>query len=119
MEKKEIDNYISRLFDNKYQIYQNSFKDKEDNFFFMVKNNHKKYLVVGGLPENVKALNFKVEEQELVDSNEKYLFQICPLTNYNLTQLQSIFNYLQPSTTKMKPSFGTGDRLGIVWPSNP
>jgi len=118
MQKREIMEMFSRYFGDKYQIYQNSLKEKKEYFFSMVKDNQKKYLYVAGLPEKVKELNLHTNEEKSIDGNQNFLFQICSLTNHNLNQLRSVLNYLKPSCTRMKASFGTGDRLGIATPAH-
>jgi len=118
MEKREIINMFSRNFGNLYQVYPDSLKENNGRFFFMVKDDQQKYLSLSGLPEKVRVLNFHADKEKSIDCNEKVLFQICSLTNHNLTQLRQILDYLNPSCTQMKPSFGTGDRLGIATPAH-
>jgi tagaturonate epimerase len=118
MKKQEIIDLFSRYFGDKYQVYPSSLKEKREQFFFMVKDNQRKYLAVAGLPVKVKEFNFHAKEEKTNDSNVNFLFQISPLTHHNLAQLQLILDYLKPSCTQMKPSFGTGDRLGIATPAH-
>jgi len=118
MIKREIIGLFDKVFKKQYQIYPASFKEKKEQFFFMVKDNQKKYLAIACSPEKVKESNFHAEEEKSVDIDQNLLFQICPLTNHNLTRLRLTLDYLIPSPTKMKPSFGTGDRLGIATPAH-
>lgn len=118
MIKEEMIEMFSRGFGDQFQIYPASFKEKEGQSFFMVKDNQKKYLVVAGPPEKLKKSDFHSEVERSSDIKENLLFQVCLLTNYNLSQLRHILDYLKPSLTKMNPSFGTGDRLGIATPAH-
>lgn len=118
MEKEQVFDIFLKVFGNQYQAYSNSLKEKNESFFFLVKGNQKKYLTVVGLPAKIKGFDFHADQEKSINGNENALFQICPLTNYNLNQLRLILEYLKPSCTKMKPSFGTGDRLGIATPAH-
>jgi tagaturonate epimerase len=118
MEKKGLINQFSDIFKNQYQIYPNSLKEKDGSFFVLAKNHQKKFLVVNGLPEKLKKLNFKADEEKSVVDNKHHLFRYCPLTNHNLNQLRSVLDYLKPSCSKIQASFGTGDRLGIATPAH-
>ena len=116
MLQNKITESFRKTFDEKYQIYPASLKHKKDNNFFLVKEDQKKFLVIAGPPSQQKELDFGTNREKVIEDygQDGLLFRICPLTHHNLTQLQSIFNYLQPSISSMKPSFGTGDRLGIA-----
>ncbi len=118
MIEKEILDLFDKVFSKQYQIYPASLKEKKDQFFFMVKDKQKKYLAVAGLPVKVKESDFYADKEKSINNKENLLFQLCPLTHHNLTQLNLILNYLKPSITRMKPSFGTGDRLGIATPAH-
>jgi tagaturonate epimerase len=118
MIKGKIIDLFRKSFQNKYEIYSDSFKEKKGQFFFMVKDSQKKYLVVAGLPARVKESGFNFDKEKMINSGENLLFQINPLKKYNLKRLRMIFPNLKPSCTRMKPSFGTGDRLGIATPAH-
>ncbi len=118
MIKREIIDFFTKSFQNKYDIYSDSFKEKKGQVFFIVKDNQKKYLVVAGLPAKVKESDFNSDQEKMINNGENLLFQICPLERHNLAKLQKILPYLKASTTGMKPSFGTGDRLGIATPAH-
>lgn len=111
-------NDFSRIFGNQYQVYPNSYKEKKDHSFFMVKDNQKKHLSVTGSPAKIKELNFQADDEKSINGHQNIVFQICSLTNHNLNQLRLNLDYLNPSCTGMKPSFGTGDRLGIATPAH-
>ena len=109
---------FSGIYGNRYEVYEKSLKRKEEESFFMIKDFQSKYLVATGPSYRIRKRDFQPDEEKTADNDGECLFQICPITHHNLTQLQSIFNYLQPSITKMNPSFGTGDRLGIASPAH-
>jgi len=44
--------------------------------------------------------------------------KVCYLNHHNLNLLREIFPFLNPSFCGLKPSFGTGDRLGIATPAH-
>jgi hypothetical protein len=115
LQKKVID-LFEKSFDDTYQVYPASIKEKKGKYSFLVKDDKKKYLVIAGPPSQQKELDFSANREKAIEDYDQdgLLFKICPLTHHNLAQLQSILNYLHPSVTKMKPSFGTGDRLGIA-----
>jgi len=118
LKKKEIVDLFSRIFAKQYCVYINSIKPKEGQFFFVARDNQKKYLGLYGDFEKLKEYDFHIKEERKVENKKNHLFQICPLESSNLVKLQKIFPYLKPSVTGMKPSFGTGDRLGIATPAH-
>jgi hypothetical protein len=118
LKENKVMNSFSAIYGNRYKVYEKSLKRKEKEFFFVIKDFQRKYLVAAGPSYRIRKRDFQPDEEGVADNEGEFLFQICRLTHHNLTQLQSIFNYLQPSTTKMKPSFGTGDRLGIATPAH-
>lgn len=88
----------------------------------MAKDNHKKYLIVTGFPENIEKVYFLFKDMKKVDYGvqKELFFKVCPITHDNLTNLQLIFDYLKPTCSNKSPipSFGTGDRLGIATPAH-
>ena len=46
MNKREILQYFDKYFGDRYTAYPSSLKSDKDNYFFMVKDNGRKYLVV-------------------------------------------------------------------------
>jgi len=93
MNEKDILQLFIDVYFNKYKIYYDSIKSENDNYFFLVKDNKRKYLAV-------------------------VLAKICYLNHHNLSLLRGIFPWLKPSFCGLKPSFGTGDRLGIATPAH-
>ncbi|MCK9316627.1 MAG: tagaturonate epimerase family protein [Verrucomicrobia bacterium] len=119
LQNKIVDLFVKNFSDT-YKVYPASIKEKNDNVFFLVKDNQKKYLVIAAPPSKQRQLGFNPEkEKEIEDSSQDgLLFKICPLTHDNLKQLKVIFNYLRPSIAGNMASFGTGDRLGIATPAH-
>ncbi len=117
MNKKDILQLFKEIYSNKYKVYYNSFKSKKNNYFFLVKDNQKKYLVVVGKPEEVKRFESNTSEEKEISGNEISI-KICCLNHHNLNLLRGIFPHLNPSFCGLKPSFGTGDRLGIATPAH-
>ncbi|MBU4349945.1 tagaturonate epimerase family protein [bacterium] len=117
MNKKDILQLFADIYFNKYKIYYDSIKSENDNYFFLVKNNQKKYLAVVGKPGEVKKFESSAPEEKKIDGDE-LIIKICYLNHHNLNLLREIFPFLNPSFCGLKPSFGTGDRLGIATPAH-
>ncbi|HAJ32113.1 MAG TPA: hypothetical protein DCK79_01885 [Candidatus Atribacteria bacterium] len=117
MNKKDILQLFIEIYSNKYKIYYNSVKSEKDNYFFLVKDNQKKYLTVVGKSEEVKKFESNALEEKKIDENE-LIIKICYLNRHNLKLLREIFPFFNPSFCGLKPSFGTGDRLGIATPAH-
>jgi len=117
MNKKDILQLFADIYFNKYKIYYDSIKSENDNYFFLVKNNQKKYLAVVGKPGEVKKIESSAPEEKKIDGDE-LIVKICYLNHHNLNLLREIFPWLKPSFCGLKPSFGTGDRLGIATPAH-
>jgi len=54
MNKKDILQLFLDIYSNKYKVYYNSVKSEKNNYFFLVKDDQKKYLAIVGKPEEVK-----------------------------------------------------------------
>ncbi|MCK4240301.1 MAG: hypothetical protein KAX30_01655, partial [Candidatus Atribacteria bacterium] len=117
MNKKDILQYFSKTYMNKYILYQYSIKSKDNNYFFLVKDKQAKYLVVVGKPEEVKKFESNASEEKKIDENELTI-KICYLNHHNLNLLRERFPHLNPSFCGLRASFGTGDRLGIATPAH-
>ncbi|MBA3062438.1 MAG: hypothetical protein FP833_05730 [Atribacteria sp.] len=102
---------------NKYTIYHSSIKSKEDNYFFLVKDDQAKYLTVIGKPEVVKKFEGLVSEEKKIEEDGLFA-KVCYLNHHNLSLLREIFPWLNPSFCGLRTSFGTGDRLGIATPAH-
>src|SRR5665648_495216 len=117
MNKQDVLRYFSKKYGDRYIAYPFSVKSKEDNYFFMAKDNQNKYLVVigaYGVCKGFEAINLK---ETKINENDLFL-KICYLNHYNLESLRKIFPHLNPSFCGLKPSFGTGARLGIATPAH-
>ena len=117
MDKQDILQYFLKFYANKYAVYSSSIKSRKDNYFFMVKDNKKKYLVVIAVDGVAQKFEGKVSEEKKVDENE-LIIKICYLNHHNLNLLREVFPHLHPSFCGLRPSFGTGDRLGIATPAH-
>ncbi|HDK26259.1 MAG TPA: hypothetical protein ENG48_04100 [Candidatus Atribacteria bacterium] len=117
MNKKLTLQLFTDVYFNKYKVYYNSIKSKDNNYFFLVKNNQKKYLAVVGKPKALKKFESNASEEKKIDEKE-LLIKICYLNCHNLNLLREIFPHLNPSFCGLRTSFGTGDRLGIATPAH-
>ncbi len=117
MNKKDILQLFIDIYSNKYKVYYNSVKSEKDNYFFLVKDNQKKYLAVVGKPEEAKKFENNAPKDKKIDEDE-LITKICYLNHHNLKLLREIFPHLNPSFCGLRASFGTGDRLGIATPAH-
>jgi len=117
MNKNDILHFFSKAYANKYISCSSSIRPEDGNYFFVAKDDKEKFLIVIAEPNFAKK--FKGENLEEKIINEKKLtINKCYLNHYNLNLLREIFPYLNPSFCGLKPSFGTGDRLGIATPAH-
>jgi len=117
MNKKDTLQYFSKTYINKYIIYRSSIKPKDNNYFFLVRDNKRKYLAVVGKPDIVEKFEGSLSEEKKI-RKEELLAKICYINHHNLSLLREIFPHLNPSFCGLKLSFGTGDRLGIATPAH-
>jgi len=117
MNKEDILRRFLKAYFNKYTIYHSSIKSKEDNYFFLVKDDQAKYLTVIGKPEVVKKFEGPVSEEKKIEEDGLFA-KVCYLNHHNLSLLREIFPWLNPSFCGLRASFGTGDRLGIATPAH-
>jgi len=117
MNKGEILRYFNKCYGNKYKLYTPSIKSEKDNYFFIVKGNKEKYLVIFAKIDVSREFSGKVLEEQKLDGNE-IAIKFCSLNHHNLSLLRKIFPFLNPSFCGLRPSFGTGDRLGIATPAH-
>jgi hypothetical protein len=92
-------------------------KSEKDNYFFMVKGNKEKFLIVVAVPNLANKFEGENLEEKIVDEN-KLIMKKCYLNRLNLSLLREIFPHLNPSFCGLRASFGTGDRLGIATPAH-
>ncbi|MCG2762028.1 MAG: tagaturonate epimerase family protein [Candidatus Atribacteria bacterium] len=117
MNKEDILRRFFKAYFNKYTIYHSSIKSKEDNYFFLVKDDQAKHLTVIGKPEVVKKFEGLVSEEKKIEEDGLFA-KVCYLNHHNLFLLRETFTYLNPSFCGLRASFGTGDRLGIATPAH-
>lgn len=117
MNKKDILQFFIDIYFNKYKIYYNSIKSEKGNYFFLAKDNQRKCLAVVGKHEMVEKFEGSVSEEKKI-GKEELLVKIYSQNHHNLSLLRGIFPHLNPSFCGLKPSFGTGDRLGIATPAH-
>ena len=117
MNRQKVVSAFSKEYGSQYSVYLNSLKQWENNFFFMVKNNRNKYLVVIGDFSITRKFEGK-PSNELKVNGDKLAVRMAYLTHHNLLILREIFPFLSPSTCGKRASFGSGDRLGTVTPAH-
>lgn len=118
VDKKSIIKEFSSGFGMKYHIYDSSAVTDGENWFFSAKDADKKYLFIIGSRRNPGLLRlfeeFKVRTigNMEIDSSDLIVGR-AGLSYKNIKMLQNIFPHLRPGFCGLKPSFGTGDRLGV------
>lgn len=110
LKKEEIFKAFNEHFGRGYSIYENSFRVHNDTALFMAKGREsKKLILVSGNEGGFE--DFSVEKKSKIDD---LYFGFCGLTHENASTLRRIFKNLNPTPCLNKPSFGTGDRLGVT-----
>lgn len=117
MDEKKSIQYFDKYFRDRYIVYSSSIKSEKDNYFFMVKDDKEKFLIVVVVSDLVKKFEGSVLEEKEVDEN-KLIIKKCYLNSHNLSLLRETFPWLNPSFCGLRTSFGTGDRLGIATPAH-
>jgi len=117
MNKQEVLQYFEKHFGDRYISYPSSIKFNQNDYFFMAKDDKEKYLVIFAVSDITRKFTGKVLEERKSDGNE-IVIKICSQNHYNLNLLREMFPHLNPSFCGLQPSFGTGDRLGIVTPAH-
>jgi len=117
MSKKDILHLFNKYYGDRYEAYISSIKSEKKNYFFLVKDDHSKYLIVIGTHGICKDFEGDNLEEIKIDKYE-LIVKRCYLDHRNLNLLRGIFPHLNPSFCGLKPSFGTGDRLGIATPAH-
>ncbi|MBE0478420.1 tagaturonate epimerase family protein [Candidatus Aerophobetes bacterium] len=98
-------------------MYPSSAKRGADNFFFLIRDDNDKYLVIAG--DSAVCARFDGEPSGTLQFNSNTLsLKVAYLNHHNLTVLQKFFPHLAPSTCSKRASFGTGDRLGVTTPAH-
>jgi len=117
MSKKDILHLFNKYYGDRYEAYISSIKSEKKNYFFLVNDDHSKYLIVIGTHGICKDFEGDNLEEIKIDKHE-LIVKRCYLDHRNLNLLRGIFPHLNPSFCGLKPSFGTGDRLGIATPAH-
>jgi len=117
MNKQDILQYFDKHYSDRYKAYSSSIKSEKDNYFFMAKGDKEKNLIILAPPNLANEFEGENLEEKIVDEN-KLIIKKCYLNHLNLSLLREIFPWLNPSFCGLKPSFGTGDRLGIATPAH-
>lgn len=121
--EKNIIKEFTLNFGVSYNAYESSIVSDNNRWFFLAKDRSKKYLFAIGSCEPLESSEL-LEEFEgktigtiKIDGSDLIVVR-TNLGFKNLKLLQKIFPHLQPGFCGLKPSFGTGDRLGIVTPAH-
>lgn len=117
MNKQDVLQLFDKHYGDRYKVYMPSIKSEKNNYFFIARDKHNKYLVVAGIHEICKAFEGDNLKGIEIDKDEFFL-KICYINHYNLSLLREIFPWLNPSFCGLRASFGTGDRLGIATPAH-
>ncbi|MBA7511396.1 hypothetical protein ES705_03389 [subsurface metagenome] len=117
MNKQEVLQLFCKHYSDRYKAYSSSIKSEKDNYFFMARDDKEKNLIVIAVPNFAKKFEGEDLEEKIVDEN-KLIIKKCYLNHHNLSLLREIFTHLNPYFCGLKPSFGTGDRLGIATPAH-
>ena len=117
MNKQDILHLFNKYYGDRYEAYISSLKSEKKNYFFLAKDDHSKYLIVIGTHGICKDFEGDNLEEIKINNNELIVKRCC-LDHRNLNLLRGIFPHLNPSFCGLKPSFGTGDRLGIATPAH-
>ena len=120
---KNILKEFKSSFGARYNAYESSIVSDNKSWFFLAKDGSKKYLFVIGsskpfeLSELLEEFEGKTIGTIKIDGSD-FIVGKADLSFKNLKLLQKIFSHLKPGFCGLKPSFGTGDRLGIVTPAH-
>jgi len=115
--EKDILKVFILEFGNKYLVYKSSIIFTDNGYFFLAKDDNKKYLFVLGSLELLQEFDGEIVGTLKID-NSNLLIKKSYLNFQNLKIIQKIFPHLCPTVCGLRTSFGTGDRLGIVTPAH-
>lgn len=91
MDKKKSIQYFDKYFRDRYIVYSSSIKSEKDNYFFMVKDDKEKFLIVVGSLKFSKKYEGENLEEKIVDEN-KLIIKKCYLNHHNLNLLRGILS---------------------------
>ncbi|HBY56993.1 MAG TPA: hypothetical protein DEG96_03940 [Candidatus Atribacteria bacterium] len=117
MNNQNILQLFNRYYGDKYKTYPSSIKSEKENYFFMAKDDREKYLIIIASPNLANKFEGEILEERIING-KNMIIKKCFLNHSNLSLLREIFPHLNPSFCGLKPSFGTGDRLGIATPAH-
>jgi len=118
MNKQDILHLFNKYYGDRYEAYISSIKSEKKNYFFLVKDDYSKYLIVIGDTHGI-CKDFEGDNLEEIKIDKyELIVKRCYLDHRNLNLLRGIFPHLNPSFCGLKSSFGTGDRLGIATPAH-
>lgn len=109
--------YFKEKFGRGYSIYDDSIKLRNDDLFFIARDNKRKYLIIISRINKYDDIDL-LKFENIKSGNESYNVYFAHLSFNNLNILNKIFTYLKPTICNARSSFGTGDRLGIVTPAH-
>ncbi len=100
---------LSKSFDRRFELYDNSLRKVSDSYFFAGRDEKKKYLFVVGKKGICQM--FQGEKIGQIDLRD---ILKCEITHENLTSLRRIIETLNPVIINKRASFGFGDRIGLA-----
>jgi hypothetical protein len=115
--KENIIEIFNDITNNKYKIYYKSFNSDGSNYFFLVKDLIKKYLIIIGDLSLIEKFEGDFICSKIIDQ-KRVNFKKSHINYKNLQTMQKYLPYLNPILCKSKKSFGTGDRIGMVTASH-
>jgi hypothetical protein len=115
--EKNILKEFKLVFGTKYFVYKSSIIFSNKSYFFLVKDNNKKYLFVLSNQEILNEFDGEIIGTVKIDNNDLTVKKSY-LSFKNLKIIQKILPHLCPTVCGLRTSFGTGDRLGIVTPAH-
>lgn len=119
MKDKYILNKFRKCFGQTLKIYDSSLVSHCGNRFFLAKEGHQKFLYIIGNEAYGRLEEFRGKPIGSIEIDGYDLIAgKAELNHINLKLMQEIFPHLNPSLCGLKPSFGTGDRLGMVTPAH-
>jgi hypothetical protein len=115
--EKHILKEFKLVFGNKYFVYKSSIIFSNKSYFFLAKDDNKKYLFVLSNQEIWNEFDGEIIGNVKLDNNDLKVKKSY-LSFKNLKIIKNIFPHLNPTVCGLRTSFGTGDRLGIVTPAH-
>jgi hypothetical protein len=115
--KNKIFNKFITDFDKRYAVYKKSFVFNDEGYFFIAKDNYRKYLFIISSSGLLRKFDGKVIGNVETNNNNLTVKKSC-LSSKNLGIIRQMFPHLSPVVCGLRTSFGTGDRLGISTPAH-